>query len=210
MLSPLFGLDVFWKHNMAIDGAIGFQYKYSPFYEMRVRIGEVKTLEGLFSRNLSAIGEGCMVDTKIVMASHRNTINVVIKVQEHPVLQQCTTDPSLRVMVFCAAGNSGAQDICFPYQSELKVNGGEVKANLRGLKNKPGSTKPVDITDLLRLKQVLYPNTVEYTYALTTKARARSHMYDFSARNGQQHVGGFWRLGLEVALESSVLTLSPG
>lgn len=39
-----------WNPNMMTDVAIGFQYKYSPFYEMRVRIGEVKTLEGLYFR----------------------------------------------------------------------------------------------------------------------------------------------------------------
>ncbi|KAF3770445.1 hypothetical protein M406DRAFT_354454 [Cryphonectria parasitica EP155] len=72
-------------------------------------------------------------------------------------------------MVFCAASNFGTQDIAFPHQSELKVNGDDVKANLRGLKNKPGSTRPVDITDLLRLKIPTYHNTVEFTYALTQK-----------------------------------------
>jgi E3 SUMO-protein ligase PIAS1 len=73
-------------------------------------------------------------------------------------------------MVFCATEGSGRQDIAFPHQSEIKVNGGEVKANLRGLKNKPGSTRPVDITKDLRLNIVSYPNTVEMTYALTNKA----------------------------------------
>ena len=78
----------------------------------------------------------------------------------------------MRVLVFCAGGNTGTQDIAFPHQSELKVNGGEVKANLRGLKNKPGSTRPVDITATLRLKPGAYENKVEFTYALTTKVKA--------------------------------------
>lgn len=73
-------------------------------------------------------------------------------------------------MVFCAAQDSGYQDIAFPHQSELKANGDEIKANLRGLKNKPGSTRPVDITDHLRLNIRHYPNNVEFTYALTSKA----------------------------------------
>ncbi|PQE08932.1 hypothetical protein CJF32_00002693 [Rutstroemia sp. NJR-2017a WRK4] len=79
-------------------------------------------------------------------------------------------DPTLRVMVFCAGEANGKQDIAFPHQSEIKVNEGEVKANLRGLKNKPGSTLPVDITDELRLKIAGYQNKIEMTYALTTKA----------------------------------------
>ena len=80
----------------------------------------------------------------------------------------------MRVMVFCAGGNTGTQDIAFPHNSELKVNGGDVKANLRGLKNKTGSTRPVDITDSLRLRPTNYTNTVEFTYALTTKVFQRT------------------------------------
>lgn len=76
----------------------------------------------------------------------------------------------MRVMIFCAADGTGVQDIAFPHQSEIKINGGEIKANLRGLKNRPGSTRPVDITDYLRLRPN-YQNNIEFTYALTNKAR---------------------------------------
>jgi E3 SUMO-protein ligase PIAS1 len=79
-------------------------------------------------------------------------------------------------MVFCAAEGHGRQDIAFPHQSEIKVNGGEVKANLRGLKNKPGSTRPVDITKELRLNLPTYSNTVEMTYALTSKVGGGSQV----------------------------------
>ncbi|KAH8910081.1 MIZ/SP-RING zinc finger protein [Coniochaeta sp. PMI_546] len=127
-----------------------FQYKYSPFYEMVARIGDLRICD--------------------VMQQHRQTVNVYVRTQDYPALQQCVDNPTaMRVMAFCAAGNQGIQDICFPYQSELKVNGGEVKANLRGLKNKPGSTRPVDITSHLRLKPSTYNNNVEFTYALTSK-----------------------------------------
>ncbi|KAL8710487.1 MAG: hypothetical protein Q9220_004919 [cf. Caloplaca sp. 1 TL-2023] len=44
----------------------------------------------------------------------------------------------------------------------------EVKTNLRGLKNKPGSTRPADITHLLR-KRANYENSLSLTYALTHK-----------------------------------------
>ena len=74
-------------------------------------------------------------------------------------------------MVFCTAENSGykASDISFPQQVELKCNGEEVKANLRGLKNKPGSTRPADITNLLRKKNPNAKNELELVYALTNK-----------------------------------------
>ncbi|KAK1750712.1 PINIT domain-containing protein [Echria macrotheca] len=126
--------------------APGFQFKASPFYEAKERLGEVKICE--------------------VMESHRHSVTFNVRASE---ILGYANNPSMRVMVFCAAGNTGVQEIAFPHQCELKVNGGEVKANMRGLKNKPGSTRPPDITDLLRLKPSNYNNTVEFTYALTNK-----------------------------------------
>ncbi|KAI2642555.1 hypothetical protein GGS21DRAFT_177964 [Xylaria nigripes] len=124
------------------------QFKPSPFYSVISRIGDVLTCD--------------------VMTQHRNTIHMSIKVCEYASLVNLV-DKSYRIMVFCASDNTGVQDIAFPHQSEFKVNGGEVKANLRGLKGKPGTTRPVDITDLLRVKPSNYNNNVEFTYALTTK-----------------------------------------
>jgi hypothetical protein len=105
----------------------------------------------------------------IAQPQHRNTVTISIRPQDYPALNRCTYDKTMRVMVFCADDEIGIKDISFPHQSELKVNGGDVKANLRGLKNKPGSTRPVDITHLLRLDKFTYTNNVEFTYALTTK-----------------------------------------
>ena len=83
-----------------------------------------------------------------------------------------------KVMVFCAADNSlnhfSSSDIAFPHQVELKVNLDDVKANLRGLKNKPGSTRPADITSFIR-KKPNYNNQVTLTYALTQKVCPYSH-----------------------------------
>ncbi|EFX00288.1 sumo ligase [Grosmannia clavigera kw1407] len=131
------------------NGLLGLQFKPSPFYEIDTQLGDVRPCEA--------------------MAQHRNSVPVQIRVSSYPALQRCLVDQSLRVMIFCAASNVGVQEIAFPYQCEIKVNGGEVKANLRGLKNKPGSTRPVDITSLLRLKPSNYNNTLDFTYALTAK-----------------------------------------
>src|ERR1700755_2187456 len=103
------------------------------------------------------------------MANHRHSVTIPIRVSDYPILGRVNNEPSFSVMVFCAGDTHGRQDIAFPHQSEIKVNGGEVKANLRGLKNKPGSTRPVDITNELRLKINSYSNNVEMTYALTSK-----------------------------------------
>lgn len=74
-------------------------------------------------------------------------------------------------MIYCASDPIppySKAEISFPYQVEIKVNQDEVKANLRGLKNKPGSTRPADITNLLR-KRAGYENSMTVIYALTTK-----------------------------------------
>ncbi|KAI0914389.1 hypothetical protein F4824DRAFT_64563 [Ustulina deusta] len=127
------------------------QFKPSPFYSILSRIGEIRTCD--------------------VMTQHRNTIHLSIRVAEHPNLANLGNDKSHRVMVFCAADNNSVQDIAFPHQSEFKVNGGEIKANLRGLKGKPGTTRPVDVTSSLRLKPSNYNNNIEFTYALTSKVK---------------------------------------
>jgi len=125
------------------------EFKTSPFYTRLDRIGSVKTCEA--------------------MSQHRNSVQLHVKVSDMPALIKCVDDKNYRVMVFCAGDLQGAQDISFPHQAEIKVNGGEIKANTRGLKGKPGSTRPIDITDALRLKQYNYANAVDFTYALTSK-----------------------------------------
>ncbi|KAL1963197.1 hypothetical protein VTN77DRAFT_8630 [Rasamsonia byssochlamydoides] len=101
----------------------------------------------------------------------RDTVELKVVLNAN-VAARLQSDPNLRVMVYCAADNGLNQftksDIAFPHQVELKANLDEVKANLRGLKNKPGSTRPADITNYIR-KKPGYPNHVVMTYALTQK-----------------------------------------
>ncbi|KAF5522773.1 E3 SUMO-protein ligase pli1 [Colletotrichum aenigma] len=138
-------------HSMHSFGAtIGPRFKDTPFYALQHRVGDVKVCE--------------------TMSQHRNMVSVPVKLSDCPGVNKVLEDKSYRVMVFCADSNSNSelQNITFPHQSEIKVNGNEVKANLRGLKNKPGSTRPVDVTSYLRLKND-NRNLVEFTYALTQK-----------------------------------------
>ncbi|KAK7951750.1 uncharacterized protein PG986_007478 [Apiospora aurea] len=147
-----------YGQNRAFGGASAqgasksmLQFKPSPFYTIQSQIGNIRTCDA--------------------MAQHRNSIHFALKTSEHPSLLQCAHDKTTRVMVFCAAEDQGIQEVAFPHQSELKVNGGEIKANLRGLKGKPGSTRPVDITSSLRLDKHSYVNNIEFTYALTQKVK---------------------------------------
>lgn len=84
------------------------------------------------------------------------------------------SDPSLRLLLFSALEQPLAPysrlDIAFPSQIEVKVNDEEVKANYKGLKNKPGSTRPADITSFVRTKVANQRNSLLITYALTQKA----------------------------------------
>lgn len=82
-----------------------------------------------------------------------------------------SNDSTIRVLIYCASdpvSSFSKVEITFPHQVEIKVNQDDVKANLRGLKNKPGSTRPADITHLLR-KRAGYDNSLLVTYALTIK-----------------------------------------
>jgi E3 SUMO-protein ligase PIAS1 len=107
------------------------------------------------------------------MPQNRHTISVTLALS-HSVANDLRRDPALRIMLYCAASspsiiNVGAYvDVAFPNQLEVKVNGDEVKSNFKGLKNKPGTTKPADITDLVR-RSPDYKNILTVTYALTTK-----------------------------------------
>ena len=87
------------------------------------------------------------------------------------IAERMQRESSTRAMIYCASDMAAAfskVDVAFPHQVEIRVNLDEVKANLRGLKNKPGSTRPADITDMLR-KRAGYDNPMTVTYALTHK-----------------------------------------
>lgn len=82
------------------------------------------------------------------------------------------TDNALRLMIFCAAERKpgdppGPVNMALPHQLELKVNGEELKGYSKGLKNKPGTTKPIDITAFVRTKLAGYKNQIVVMYALT-------------------------------------------
>ncbi|KAI4142195.1 MAG: hypothetical protein LQ340_007418, partial [Diploschistes diacapsis] len=106
--------------------------------------------------------------------SSRGNIELKIKLPPEVALRFTKDNPvreQSRIMVFCAAEPVSTfvkLDVSFPNQVELRVNGTEVRANLRGLKNRPGSTRPADITDLIR-KSASYENSLVITYALTNK-----------------------------------------
>lgn len=105
------------------------------------------------------------------MPQNRNTVRNSLVIR--PDLgQRLRNDKDLKILIYCRETHDPTPhptvDIKFPNQIEIKVNNIEVKHNFKGLKNKPGSTKPADITALLQ-KYSGQDNSIHITYALTTK-----------------------------------------
>ena len=115
-------------------------------------------------------------------------------------IERMRADSSLRVLLYCAAKSditAGVPfDVAFPSQLEVKVNDTEVRANFKGLKNKPGSTRPADITAFIT-KQPQYTNRILVTYALTQKvgetpspkdSQVRYMKYIYQARSSAEFI----------------------
>lgn len=124
-------------------------FKPSPFYKIKRQLGtsvEMKPRE-----------------------TTRDTARVTIDI-DADLAQELQVNSLCRVYVFCAVSRYDAArnsvDIAFPGHSELKINNHEIRANLKGLKNKPGSTRPADITPFLGKKNSPR-NVLEFVYALT-------------------------------------------
>ena len=100
----------------------------------------------------------------------RDTVDLIINLRAETA-ERLGTDRSIRAMIYSASepmSPFSEVEIEFPYQLEIRINQDEVQANFRGLKNKPGTTRPVDITTMLRHKHG-YDNHMVVTYALTKK-----------------------------------------
>ncbi|KAF2811455.1 zf-MIZ-domain-containing protein [Mytilinidion resinicola] len=126
-------------------------FKQSPFYEIQDTLSSPIYLE--------------------VTPAHRTNANGHITLNE-ATCALLRADTNMRVMIYSASEGPldafSRTDISFPTQMEVKIGADEVKANFKGLKNKPGSTRPADITDQIR-KVPGYRNNIQIAYALTQK-----------------------------------------
>ncbi|KAF8457149.1 PINIT domain-containing protein [Terfezia claveryi] len=118
----------------------------------------------------------CAATQVPVMNHHRNTVKTRITLNEQQLNAIITK--GAKVMLYCGQIEAPTLvgvtklDIGFPQQVEVKVNEQIVPASqLKGLKNKPGSTRPPDITQMLH-KSLTHINDIAITYALTTKKYA--------------------------------------
>lgn len=126
-------------------------FKPSPFYHILENLSRVTDL--------------------VEMPNNRHSVPVSLPLSEN-VCEQLKSDPNLRIMLYCTSPSILSQyeiaDISFPGQIEVKMNQEDVKSNYKGLKNKPGTTKPADLTPYVR-KTPRYANNLQINYALTSK-----------------------------------------
>ncbi|KAK9469000.1 PINIT domain-containing protein [Lipomyces arxii] len=81
-------------------------------------------------------------------------------------------DPSYRIYMLSALCDDTFRHaaINFPMGIEIRVNGKIVSANLRGLKNKPGTAKPADLTSYM-VKDANYRNVIEVYNGYSARPR---------------------------------------
>lgn len=105
------------------------------------------------------------------MPQNRHTVKCDVVLTEEQASRLSTNPDHYRIMLYCAqteSSNPPLLNISFPPQIEVKLNDDDVKSNYKGLKNKPGSTKPADLTKMLR-PRANYSNKLSICYALTQK-----------------------------------------
>ncbi|KAF2861969.1 hypothetical protein K470DRAFT_269489 [Piedraia hortae CBS 480.64] len=127
-------------------------FKESPFYEIIEPVVQPKDLPATGTPNRAVV-----------------SIEVVLTAEQCRKLN----DENYRILLFGAALDPlvgySALDVTFPAQIEVKVNGDEIRANFKGLKNKAGTTKPADLTPNMRTKPPGYRNQITINYALTNR-----------------------------------------
>lgn len=104
------------------------------------------------------------------MSSKRNTVNTTVNLS-YAVVEQLKSSSTFRILVYCSGDSdrfSRRVNISFPAQMEIRVNNEVFTGNTRGIKKKPGTTRPADITSFIK-KGVNYPNSFAVTYAATDK-----------------------------------------
>ncbi|KAF4555419.1 PINIT domain-containing protein [Elsinoe fawcettii] len=126
-------------------------FKPSPFYHIQEALTPVQDLTE--------------------MPQNRHQVTYPILLSEN-IVQRLKEDPSLKIMLYCTSTSILGQyelcDVAFPSQMDVRINSDEVRHNFKGLKNKPGTTKPADLTTYIR-KVARYNNFMQINYALTSK-----------------------------------------
>lgn len=106
--------------------------------------------------------------SELTLDANKNRTVRSVKFDLSPQELQVALGPNRRFLLFCGIpGVSPTQRVylLYPNPVEIHVNNTQIKLNLRGIKGKPETVSPVDLTDLLRPRgnslDVVYINTTE-------------------------------------------------
>ncbi|KAG0274600.1 SUMO ligase siz1 [Linnemannia exigua] len=102
----------------------------------------------------------------------KKDLPLVLKLEISPNLSQLLrNNPRYKIMLFCASNevpNSQCMAMEFPDNSHIHVNNQRLDWSPQGVKNKPGTFSPADITRLCKLQETA-TNHVELRYANASK-----------------------------------------
>lgn len=123
-------------------------FKPTPFYKMKKMIPE--TAQKI---NITNVRGACVAKFKLTKA-------------DWALLE---SDKKYKLYLLCGeltgTPTTAGEPIQFPHPNEIRFNNAQVKDNVRGLKNKPGTAKPADLTPYLRPSPQM--NVLEVVYAFT-------------------------------------------
>ena len=156
-------------------------FRESPFYEVERALTHVEQTRGMDlipTALLSALLYSFKTNHSHLVAGETSRGGFEFKIKLLPEIaarfsKDNAAHKEWKIMVFGAhepVSSYVKLDIAFPNQTEMRVNGMEVRTNFRGLKNRVGSTRPADVTDLVR-KIPNYENSVTATYPLQHKVK---------------------------------------
>ena len=160
---------------------VPLNFKDSPFFTVVRSLSSVGKCPGT-SWNPERRSRSCLVPATagpyLVPLTHRSAIasetarNTVTALLQKP--SDISVGKNAKVMIFCTGDPPTSHqraEISFPSQVEVKVDGVELRANFRGLKNRPGSTQPADVTDLVK-RNPKSQIQITVSYALTNRVRS--------------------------------------
>ena len=179
------------QDSLTLPRKVRLNFKDSPFYTILQSLTPVKECPGMsYYINCLYLSSPCIPpafiadcvggsDSTLYIAreSTRDTVSCPVQLPRDVATAFSPSDSGhekLKVMLFCSADPPAAHhkaDVGFPNQIDVKIDGQEVRANFRGLKNRPGSTRPADITDLIT-GNLRSQSELTVSYALTNKVGA--------------------------------------
>jgi hypothetical protein len=136
-------------------------YKRLPFYTPLTNVTQAYTVNGTLFCSISLTSPACPT-SRIAQPIHlRLTTEMLSK------LQPKQTSNPYRLVLFSTQTERVAFGNCvieFPPHTDIRCNGSPVQANVRGIKNRPGTINPPDVTAQIIMIQGVQ-NKIDVTFS---------------------------------------------